>query len=162
MALLAIIEIGKQGMLGHQGVERDGLRSGTRAPAWQAVDLDGRVHVSPAPGRWQVLVFADHSLREFTEVVEGLRALDARGGVELLILARRYAAAMVGVLPELGVPCPVVLVDPAIYHRYNVRVMPFVVIVDPAGRIAVSSLVNQQWQLARLCQLAGVHERTDA
>jgi hypothetical protein len=75
-ALLALASIGQQGMLGKSGVERDGLKPGKEAPTWQATDLEGILRRSPNPGTWQLLLLADHSLKDFPEVVVGL------GGVE--------------------------------------------------------------------------------
>ena len=46
--------------------------------------------------------------------------------------------------------------SPALYAAYNVRVGPFAVFVDAAGQVRASSLVNHDWQLDKLRQLAGL------
>ena len=46
--------------------------------------------------------------------------------------------------------------SPSLYGRYNVRVTPFLIFVDPDGRVRGSSLVNHRWQLMKLWQLARV------
>jgi hypothetical protein len=49
---------------------------------------------------------------------------------------------------------PVLVGSPSLYGRYNVRVMPFMIVVDAAGVVRGSSLVNHDWQVDRLCQIA--------
>src|SRR6202035_3693021 len=51
---------------------------------------------------------------------------------------------------------PVLTGTPALYAAYNVRVGPFAVFVDSAGQVRASSLVNHDWQLDKLRQLAGL------
>jgi hypothetical protein len=51
---------------------------------------------------------------------------------------------------------PVLTGTPALYAAYNVRVGPFAVFVDADGRVRASSLVNHDWQLAKLHQVAGL------
>jgi hypothetical protein len=153
VAALAILTIAQLEMNGSAGVAKDGLAAGTRAPQWQAFDLAGTEWRSPAPGRWQFLFFGDHSMREFPDIVDGIRALDEHDDGDVLVLAREYARDVVGILPRLGLTCPIVIVPESLYHRYNVRVMPFLVIVDPDGQVQASSLVNHAWQLETLARL---------
>ncbi len=44
--------------------------------------------------------------------------------------------------------------SPALYGEYNVRVGPFAIFVDSGGYARASSLVNHDWQVAKLRQLA--------
>ena len=44
--------------------------------------------------------------------------------------------------------------SPSLYAAYNVRVIPFAIFVDSAGRVRASSLVNEAWQVTKLLQLA--------
>ena len=48
----------------------------------------------------------------------------------------------------------VVTGSPSLYAAYNVRVTPFAIFVDSAGRVRASSLVNHAWQVTKLLQLA--------
>ncbi|PRX98066.1 hypothetical protein [Allonocardiopsis opalescens] len=157
VAVLAVVTIAQLILQSRAGVARDGLERGRTAPEWEADDLGGTRRRSPAPGRWQLLVFADHSLNSFPGVVEGLRALADEAGDELetIVLAREYSREVVGELTVLGVDSPVVLVPNSVYHRYNIRVMPFVVLVGPDGKVGASSLVNHAWQLESLWRLTG-------
>jgi hypothetical protein len=60
-------------------------------------------------------------------------------------------------LRMIGLPgIPVVTGSSSLYAAYNVRVMPFAIIVDPAGRVRASSLVNYDWQVTKLLQLANL------
>jgi hypothetical protein len=51
---------------------------------------------------------------------------------------------------------PVLAGSPGLYEKYNVRVMPFVIFVDSDGLVRGSSLVNHDWQLVKLRQVAAI------
>ncbi len=104
-----------------------------------------------------MIVFADHSLKSFPSVVAGLRALRADVDLETVVVTRGPAAPALQVLAQLGLAgLPVLAGSPRLYASYNVRVMPFVIVVDPAGLVRGSSLVNHDWQLAKLRQIAAI------
>jgi len=150
VALLALLGIGHLALSGSDALERDGLARGRLAPAWTLTDTEGIKRSSP-PGRpLQLIVFADHSLKSFPAVVAGLRAL-------------RDAPAPGPRQPHPGLPHaaylagePVTTGMPSRYAAYNVRVMPFAIFVDSRGRVRASSLVNHDWQLAKLRRLAAI------
>lgn len=163
-AVLAIVLIAhvSMGRSGADAVARDGLARGAAAPAWSLTDQAGVAVRSPAEKRLQLMLFADHSLRSFPSVADGLRTLAADPqGPEVVILlrhsnvvARDFAEDALGRLGLSDVP--VVGGTPSLYWRYNVRVMPFAIFVDPEGRVRASSLVNHDWQVARLWQIASL------
>ncbi|HEX9065284.1 MAG TPA: hypothetical protein VF843_09255 [Streptosporangiaceae bacterium] len=156
-AALAILSTGQLGLSGSQALERDGLARGERAPAWTLPDLDGRPWSSPPASGLQLVVFADHSLKSFPAVVAGLRALAGHPDLRVVLLTRGTAAQAARGLRELGLgDIPVLDGSRALYGRYNVRVMPFAIAVDQAGRVRASSLVNHDWQVAKLAQVAGI------
>ncbi len=108
-------------------------------------------------------MFADHSLKSFPSVVAGLRALGAGGAggehlsPEIVILTRGSGASAAELIGQLGLgEIPVVTGSPALYADYNVRVMPFAIFVDSAGLVRASSLVNHDWQVAKLSQVAAL------
>ncbi len=142
---------------GSEAIERDGLATGTRAPAWSLPDQAGRLHRSPPPAL-QLVVFADHSLKSFPAVVDGLRELLAADpALEIVLLLRQPNSIAGPLLRELGLGrVAVVTGSPALYGRYNVRVGPFLIFVDTAGLVRASSLVNHRWQVAKLRQIAGL------
>jgi hypothetical protein len=158
-AVLAILGIAQARLSGSEALQRDGLAPGMLAPRWSLTDDDGNERTSPPTGRpLQLVVFADHSLKSFPSVVDGLRELLAADReVESVLLLRRPNAVAAPVLSELGLAGVAVLTgSPALYARYNVRVGPFLMFVDSAGLVRASSLVNYAWQVAKLRQLASL------
>jgi hypothetical protein len=156
-ALLALLGVGHLRLSGADAIEHDGLARGERAPSWQLTDVAGRAHASPPGCPLQLIVFADHSLKSFPSVVAGLRALADDADVEIVILTRGIAAAAAPVLAGIGLAAiPVLDGSAALYAKYNVRVMPFAIFVDEAGLARASSLVNHDWQLAKLRQVAAI------
>ncbi len=103
-------------------------------------------------------MFTDHSLKSFPSVIDGLKALAGEtADLEIIVLLRGENPAAVGVLGLLGLgDFPAVAGKPSLYGRYNVRVTPFVMFIDSAGRVRASSLVNYEWQIMKLWRLANV------
>ncbi len=157
-ALLAILAVANVYLSGSEAIEHDGLARGRRAPRWSLPDPVGPVRTSPPAGPLQLVIFADHSLKSFPSVLDGLRELIARDpALEVVILLRRrndLAAPLLAMLGLGGVP--VLTGSPALYADYNVRVGPFAIFVDSGGLVRASSLVNHDWQLAKLRQVADI------
>jgi hypothetical protein len=155
-AVLALFAITHVAMSGREAIERDGLRPGSRAPAWSIADSTGRAHRSPPGKPLQLVMFTDHSLQRFPSLVDGLRTLVAEAAdVEVVVLLRQPSEMAEPVLRLLGLDAvPVLAGSPSLYGRYNVRVSPFAIFVDSAGVVRGSSLVNHDWQIARLYQIA--------
>lgn len=139
-----------------QAIKRDGMRAGARAPRWALADSSGVIHTSPPQLPLQLVVFSGHSLKSFPSVVEGLRKLAAQATeLEIVLLLRHPNEIAQPMLEVLGLgSIPVLTGTPALYGRYNVRVCPWLIFVDSAGRVRESSLVNEDWQVDRLHQLA--------
>ncbi len=156
-AVLGLLGIAHVRLSGSESIERDGLATGLRAPAWSLLDEAGRMHASPPPAL-QLVVFADHSLKSFPSVVDGLRdLLTGDPKLEIVLLLRQPNAIAAPLLRELGLGRIAVLTgSPALYARYNVRVGPFLIFVDSDGLVRASSLVNYSWQVAKLRQIAGL------
>jgi hypothetical protein len=154
-AALGLLGIAHVRLSGQDAIERDGMATGKRAPAWSLTDSAGTVHTSPSMPL-QLVVFADHSLKSFPSVAEGLRDLLTNGApVEIVFLLRQPSPMAKPVLAELGLGAITVLTgSPTLYAKYNVRVGPFLIFVDSAGLVRASSLVNHAWQVAKLYQLA--------
>jgi hypothetical protein len=155
-AALGLLAIAHIRLSGPEAIERDGLVPGSAAPRWALADSAGTVRTSPPALPLQLVVFADHSLKSFPSVAEGLRELLAgREPVEVVLLTKQPNPLARPVLDELGLGAVAVLTgSPALYAAYNVRVGPFLMFVDSAGRVRASSLVNYGWQVAKLRQLA--------
>ena len=163
-AVLAVLGAAHVYLSGPEAIERDGLARGRRAPRWSLADSAGTVHHSPPARPLQLVVFADHSLKSFPSVLDGLRELIARGDPDLeVVVMLRQRNDLAEPLLRMLLPqtpgldgVPVLTGTPALYAAYNVRVGPFAVFVDAAGQVRASSLVNHDWQLGKLRQLAGL------
>ena len=156
-AALAFLGIAHVRLSGQDAIERDGLATGRRAPAWSLTDEAGTVRTSPPSMPLQLVVFADHSLKSFPSVADGLRELPASGAPVEIVLLLRQPSPMAG--PVLGRARPERRhgpdrLSPSLYGKYNVRVGPFLIFVDRDGLVRASSLVNHSWQVAKLYQLA--------
>ena len=154
-AVLALFGVTHVSMSGAEAVERDGLAPGMPAPVWSLVDSTGKVVRSPPRTPLQLIMFTDHSLKAFPSVVDGLREVMAQERLEIVMLTRRHNELAEPVLRLLGLDGISVLTgSPSLYAAYNVRVTPFAIFVDSAGRVRASSLVNEAWQVTKLLQLA--------
>jgi hypothetical protein len=153
-AVFGLLGIGRIALSGPAAIERDGLARGERAPTWSLTDSAGIVRKSPPEAPLQMIIFADHSMRSFPSLVAGLRALR---DVEIVILTRGPGENSEAQLDQLGLAgIPVLTAGPALYADYNVRVMPFAIIVDSLGLVRASSLINYDWQVAKLRQIAAI------
>ena len=154
-AVLALFGVTHVSMSGAEAIERDGLAPGMRAPVWSLVDTAGQVVRSPPRAPLQLIMFTDHSLNAFPSVVDGLREIMAQERLEIVMLTRRRSELAEPMLRFIGLDGISVLTgSPSLYAAYNVRVMPFAIFVDSAGRVRASSLVNEAWQVTKLLQLA--------
>jgi hypothetical protein len=158
-AVLAVLGTAHVYLSGPEAIERDGLARGRQAPHWSLADSAGVVHRSPPARPLQLVIFADHSLKSFPSVVDGLRELIARRdpGLEIVVLLRQRNDPAEPLLRMIGLDgVPVLTGTPSLYAAYNVRVGPFAIFVDADGQVRASSLVNHDWQVAKLRQLASI------
>lgn len=160
--LVALIALGVGRLTTSVGIHRDGYPPGTRAPQWSHVDTEGQRHQVPSGGKWQLLLFADHSLRGFPTLIGGLHAfLETVKEVELLILPGGNPRLTTAVLEIFRLHVPVIPVSSDFYYRHRVRVMPFGLLVDPEGVIRATGLVNSEdaplmlWRRATLPMATG-------
>jgi len=153
--VLALFGVTHVSMSGAEAIERDGLAPGMPAPGWSLVDSTGKVVRSPPRTSLQLIMFTDHSLKSFPSVVDGLREVMAQERLEIVVLTRRRNELAESALRLIGLDgIPVLTGSPSLYAAYNVRVTPFAIFVDSAGRVRASSLVNHAWQVTKLLQLA--------
>lgn len=155
LAALAIFPITTLYMTRREALERDGLALGMRVPRWTLRDSAGRTyHSKPARG-FQLVMFTDHSLLSWESVADGLRNLRAEPNLEIVFLLDRRNEIAERVFAGLGLSeIPVLVGSRALWARYNVRVAPFAIFVDDRGHARASSLVNHDWQLTKLWQIA--------
>lgn len=143
LALLAIVRTGFIRLESSIGLRRDGLPYGKTAPSWSLPDLEGHLRVTPAGDHWQLLIFVDHSLASFTELVAAINQLFATyQELEVIVLSRDDQELCEATVRVLDLRVPLVRVNQAFYDRYRVRVMPFAFILDPLGKVQWVGLAN--------------------
>ncbi len=149
LILLAMVQTGFARLSSSIGIARDGLPPGKSAPPWSLPDLQGHLRVTPAGDHWQFLIFAEHSLASFPDLVAGMNHLAAAvQELEVLVLSRESRDLCETTVRALDLQVPIAQVDQAFYDRFRVRVMPFATLLDPRGIVRWVSLVNTEEQLS--------------
>ena len=120
-AVLVILGTAQVYLSGPEALEHDGLARGQRAPAWALADASGLRHTSPPSKPLQLVVFADHSLKSFPSVLDGLRELIAADpALETVVLLRQRNELAGPLLAMLGLDgVPVLTGTPALYADYK-------------------------------------------
>jgi hypothetical protein len=150
LALLMIIRIGYGRLESALGIARDGPKQNRPAPAWQATDNMGKRQGVPSEGRWQLLIFADHSLASFPEFIAATNRLHVGiDDLDVIVLARSRAGLSAETITALGISAPIVMVDQQLYDQYKVRVMPYVVLIDENEIVKWTGVGSNEGQLRR-------------
>jgi hypothetical protein len=148
LVLFGIIRTGLAQLESSIGIQRDGLPPGKVAPSWSSLDLTGHLRTTPAGDHWQLLLFADHSLASFIDVVTGINYLvTVTQDLEVLVLSRESRDLCESTARVLDLEVPIVPVEQTIYDAFRVRVMPFAFLLDAKGIVRWRSLVNREAQL---------------
>ncbi len=154
---LALTRLGLLRLESPLGVIRDGFPPGRLAPAWRLPDLSGHPSGTPHGRHWQILIFCDHALVEFPGLVAGVkRVTSASDGVDGLLITKGVVEATTIATSTMGLNWPIVEVDDAFYQKYNVRVMPFVFVIDPSGVVQGSAVINYEDSFLNMWHLAHV------
>lgn len=151
LAVALYVSVGAAQLHGPLAIAYDGPRAGRAAPRLDVATLDGGRVVVPS-GRRQVLLFADHSLMDFEEILE-LLASDDRGDLPDLVVLGSTDRTSAELLRGLELRVPAAMVQHSVYERFRVRVMPYAVVVDSDGSTVTSGLVNTQFQFRHLAQV---------
>jgi hypothetical protein len=163
-ASFALLGVSQVKMMSPEAIERDGMATGLSAPHWELFDTQGRrVESPPRNAPLQLILFSDHSLKSFPSLIQGLNALirSEADVVEPVLLLRKPSELAERLLPLLGLDIPVVTGSPVLYAKYNVRVTPFIIVVNSVGLVCASSLVNHDWQIDKLLTLANLANPRD-
>lgn len=159
MAVVGLITLAQLGTAGSRGVRRSGLRPGSPVPALRGLDHTGTAFSVPRTGNYQLLLFADHSLKEYPTLIAGLIGLrHTSPKLEVLVISR-HPALTLAYMSDMPIFARIVAATAETYRAYNVRVMPFVIFSSPSGRVLASSLVNYDWQLTKLWAVARAVEQ---
>jgi peroxiredoxin len=157
--LLMFRSMGTVFLASREGISRDGLRIGSKAPVFTAYDASGAKSLTEFLGKWLVLVFAAPTCEICLSLLPGLERLqsDVADDVDVLILLRgdpsvaeSYRQATRTTLPVLAIG------DHGIAERYSVRVSPFVHVLDATGMIRAKGLVNTVENVAHQLYEAGL------
>lgn len=144
-----------------QGVARDGLALGQRAPDFTLPDLDGRpTALANFRGRPLLLVFGSATCAPCRTLIPDLNvfARERRDGLRALFLCRGGAEEARRFANELDVQVPVAVhPDEQLPDQYKTRVTPFAFLIDGDGVIRAKGLANNREHLELLLRMAREH-----
>lgn len=153
MRQLGIIYLGTA-----QGVARDGIAPGQRAPDFTLPDLGGRIRsLADFQGRSLLLVFGSTTCAPCRGLVPDLNvfAQTHAPGLEALFAIRGTPAEAQRFVDELHVQVPVgIFNDDELPEKYKTRVTPFAFIVDGEGVVRAKGLSNNMSHLDMLLRMA--------
>lgn len=143
-----------------QGINRDGLTIGSKAPAFEAELVGGgQGGLNDLLGRWIVLFFVAPACDDCYRLLPALTALrDDLGGMLNLAVMFEGSVEEARAIPHLRVSTvPVFPIGRhGVLERYRVRVSPFVQVLDSEGFVREKGLVNSRESLEHLLGLAGI------
>jgi peroxiredoxin len=143
--VLMFRSVGTVFLASREGISRDGLKVGKRAPSFVAYDGTTSHELREYLGKWLVMVFAAPTCQICLSLLPGLGKLgtELADQVDILILLRgepevvaEYRAATRTDLPVLAIGLH------GVAERYSVRVSPFVHVLDADGIIRAKGLIN--------------------
>lgn len=140
-----------------QGVARDGLAAGQRAPGFTLPDLDGRpVSLGDFRGLPLLLVFGSAACAPCRSLVPDLNAFadERREQLRVLYLCRGSADEARRFARETDVRVPVAVhPDEELSDRYRARVTPFAFLIDGEGVVRGKALANNREHLDLLLRM---------
>src|SRR5215467_14631743 len=80
LILLVIVQIGFARLESAHGIAGDGFPPGKAFPPWSLADLTGHTWKTPAGDHWQFLIFVDHALGGFPDLVGGMQYITSTVG----------------------------------------------------------------------------------
>lgn len=149
LALLLLWRVALLGVQHRSGRHGDGLKAGKAAPRWQRTDHWGMSQSVPSlSGAWQVLVFSDHSIREFPELAGALAEIsNSAVDLDVLLISRIAGDVTARAARSVGLEAPIIVVDDRFYKTYNVWVMPHILLLDSEGIVLASGNVGSSTTL---------------
>lgn len=141
-----------------QGVARDGLAVGQRAPDFALPALDGRtVALADFLSRPLLLIFGSPNCAPCRSLIPDLNAFarEKREEIGVLFLMRGEAEAAQRFVDETGIEAPVAVhPDERLPDQYKARVTPFAFVIDREGIIRAKGLANNRDHLTMLLHMA--------
>lgn len=149
-----------------QGVSRDGLALGRRAPDFALQDLDGRpVALAGFRGLPLLLVFGSTTCAPCRALIPDLNAFarERREELRALFLCRGEPAEAQRFAQENGIQVPVAVhPDTSLSDKYRARVTPFAFLIDGEGVIRGKGLANNREHLEMIMRMASGEPAADA
>jgi methylamine dehydrogenase accessory protein MauD len=141
-----------------QGVARDGLAPGTKAPDFTLSDLAGNlVSLADFRGRRLLLIFGSTTCGPCRALVPDLNAFARERASEFATLFLIYGDTTSGrrFVDELGLETPhAVHMDADLADKYKARVTPFAFVIDGEGVVRSKGLANNREHLEMLERMA--------
>jgi hypothetical protein len=157
--ILVFRSMGTVFLASRDGISRDGLKVGTKAPMFVGSSNGQPRSLAEFIGKWLVLVFAAPTCQICLQVLPDLGRLrdDLGDEVDILLLLRADADVAVDYQRSTGTTLPVLAIGQhGVAERYLVRVSPFVHVLDPDGMIRAKGLVNTVENVAHLLYEGGL------
>lgn len=149
-----------------QGVSRDGLAVGERAPDFAVAGLDGQsISLAGLRGLPLLLVFGSANCNPCRQLIPDLNVFARERQDELRVLflsrgeieeTRRFASEVDAQVPVATHP------DSTLPDRYKARVTPFAFLIDGDGVIVAKGLANNREHLELLERMARDHQKTES
>lgn len=140
-ALLAVLRVGWLSLDTMEGRRRDGPAIGSRLSLVDLVDVQGKP-VRESPGEWSFLVFSDHSLEGFPDLIRELQRFACHPDRAVVLLSKAPHTVNLDLASRLGSNIRVATVSRAYFASRMVRTMPLGVVIDDAGVVRAKSLVG--------------------
>ena len=141
-----------------QGVARDGIAAGERAPDFTVTGLDGaQLSLAALLGRPLLLVFGSPSCGPCKGLIPDLNvfARERRDELGVLLLSRGTVEDSRSFAEATGAQVPVAVhPDESLPDRYKTRVTPFAFLIDAEGIVRAKGLANNREHLEMLVQMA--------
>ncbi len=154
LVVLLYRQIGQQYLNTAQGVAGDGLKSNTLAPDFGALNQQGenlQMRSLLDGKRYLLLVFGSTTCQPCRRLLPDVQQFVTEHGDRVHALwinnrtsheeSVRYVAEMESVLPTVSSD------DGSLMERYQVRVTPFVFLLNPNGKVLVKGLANTRQNL---------------
>lgn len=148
LVLLLYRQLGIMYLGSAQGVSRDGLNKGTRAPDFSLADQHGQVRaLHDYKGRDVALIFGSPHCSPCRILLPQLHDW-ARSHPDVAVLWLNAASPEESLrfVSETGATLPILPYTPQenLLDRYRVRVTPFIFMIDEKGTIRAKGLVNSK------------------
>ena len=151
-------QLGLMYMGSAQGVGRDGLAPGERAPDFALPDLTGGlISLTEPRGLPLLLIFGSTTCAPCRGLIPDLNAFARERAAELqvLYLSRGNLEETRRFVDELDVRVPVAIhPDHELPDKYKARVTPFAFVIDGEGTVRAKGLANNRDHLEQLLRMA--------